>query len=219
MPARGGGGLGTSYATLSQDLSSVNFSSIRAGLIEEREEWKEGQIWLIENLLDPVFANWLEMGLTMGAIGTLPLSKFDKFNAPKWTGRRWAWVDPLEDVEVARAAVGAGFKSSTQVVTEMGGDLEDIYEEIKEETDLADSLGLALTSPSAGRGRRRTTRKARRQRSRCRRPGCPPTDRVRRTAKRKRQNKWRSDKRERIERTEKKRMEKAGHPPAFFFWR
>ena len=54
-------GLGTSYATLSQDLSSVNFSSIRAGLIEEREEWKEGQVWLIENLFNPVFANWLEM--------------------------------------------------------------------------------------------------------------------------------------------------------------
>jgi len=144
-------GLGTSYATLSQDLSSVNFSSIRAGLIEEREEWKEGQVWLIENLLNPVFANWLEMALTMGAIGKLPLSKFDKFNAPKWTGRRWAWVDPLKDVEAARSAVGAGFKSSTQVVTEMGGDLEDIYEEIKEESDLAVELGLAFDFKGGGK--------------------------------------------------------------------
>jgi capsid protein len=91
------------------------------------------------------------MALTMGAIGKLPLSKFDKFNAPKWTGRRWAWVDPLKDVEAARAAVGAGFKSSTQVVTEMGGDLEDIYEEIKEESDLAAELGLEFDFKGGGK--------------------------------------------------------------------
>lgn len=145
-------GLGTSYATISQNLSSVNFSSIRAGLIEEREEWKEGQRWLVENFHDPVFAGWLEMALTMGAIGSLPLAKFDKFNAAKWTGRRWAWVDPLKDVEASRAAVGAGFKSSSMIATEMGYDLEEVYEEIAEETALAEELGLVFDFSISGKG-------------------------------------------------------------------
>ena len=145
-------GLGVSYANLSSDLSDTSFASSRTGLIEEREEWKEGQQWLIENFLDPVFAGWLEMGLTMGAIGSLPLAKFDKFNAPRWSGRRWPWVDPLKDAEAMRAIVGAGFKSPQQVIAELGGDMEEVYEEQKESSDLADSLGLVFDYSISGKG-------------------------------------------------------------------
>jgi lambda family phage portal protein len=150
-------GLGVSYANLSTDLSDTSYASSRTGLIEEREEWKEGQVWLAENLLDPVFANWLEMGLTMGAIGKLPLAKFDKFNAPKWSGRRWPWVDPLKDAEAMRASVGAGFKSPQQVISEAGGDMEDIYEEIAEAKKLADEYGLTFDYASSGKGTQKDT--------------------------------------------------------------
>jgi len=137
-------GLGLAYQSLSQDLSDVNYSSIRAGLVEEREEWKEQQEWFKEVLLLPLFEDWLEMGFLMGIFGSLPYSKFDKFNAPVWIGRRWAWVDPMKDVEANSAAVRAGFKTATSVISESGGDIEDVYQELAEEQKLAEQYGIEL---------------------------------------------------------------------------
>jgi lambda family phage portal protein len=143
-------GLGVAFSSLSNDLSDVNFSSIRAGLIEERETWKGLQKLFVEAVNDRVFSEWLLMSLTTGAVN-LPLSRYDKFNVPKWTGRRWAWVDPLKDVEANRAAVGAGFKSATQVINEMGGDREDVYQEIAQDLEYAESLGLSFDFGTGGK--------------------------------------------------------------------
>ena len=143
-------GLGVAFSSLSNDLSDVNFSSIRAGLIEERETWKGLQKLFVEAVNDRVFSEWLLMALTTGAVN-LPLSRYEKFNVPKWTGRRWAWVDPLKDVEANRAAVAAGFKSATQVINEMGGDREDVYQEIAQDLEYAESLGLSFDYSAGGK--------------------------------------------------------------------
>lgn len=134
-------GCGVSYNTLANDLEGVNYSSIRAGLIDERETWKVMQAMFTESFLNRVFANWLEMALTTGYLN-LPLAKFEKFNRPYWIGRRWQWVDPLKDVNANIEAVKAGFKSRTQVIAEQGGDIYDLMEQLKFENDLAEQSGL-----------------------------------------------------------------------------
>ena len=141
-------GLGVSYQTLSGDLSDTSYSSGRQGLLEERETYKSAQEFIRETFLDRVYAEWLAMGIVTGRLN-LPFAKFSKFNAPKWTGRRWAWVDPLKDVQAAKEMRAAGFKSSTQIVNEMGGDIEDTYQEIEDENKMAEKHGF---SPDFGSG-------------------------------------------------------------------
>jgi capsid protein len=51
--------LGISYSTLTSDLTQVNFSSIRAGTIEEREVWRMLQAWLAEQLYQDIYEKWL----------------------------------------------------------------------------------------------------------------------------------------------------------------
>src|SRR5688572_21952556 len=92
-------GLGVFYANLGNDHESINFSSSRVGLQDERDTWKNLQAWFAEGFCDEVFKSWLETSLAYGALGSLPLSKFDKFNAAVWSGRRWEWVDPTKEVE------------------------------------------------------------------------------------------------------------------------
>ncbi len=41
-------GLGVSYNSLANDLEGVNFSSMRVGAIDERDNWKNLQAWMIE---------------------------------------------------------------------------------------------------------------------------------------------------------------------------
>ena len=136
-------GLGVSYNTLASDLEGVNYSSIRAGLLDERDNWKRLQAWIIESFLDDVFESWLDWALLTGELA-LPVQKFDKFNSPTWIGRRWQWVDPLKDVNANIQAVRAGFKTNSQVIAELGGDIQEVYEQLAYESQLKTDLGLVI---------------------------------------------------------------------------
>lgn len=139
-------GLGVSYTTLGNDLESVNYSSARVGLLDEREVWKQIQLWFCEHFLDVIFEEWLAMAITSGVIN-LPMAKFEKFNQPKFKVRRWAWVDPLKDMEALEKGIALRVNSRRQGVDEMGGDIEDVMAANKADETLADSIGLSLTPP------------------------------------------------------------------------
>ncbi len=140
-------GLGVSYTGLTGDLTAVNYSSIRTGLVEERDNWRTDQRWFIDHFMNEVYKQWLSAALTRGLIVndggvTLPLSRKDKYLTVKWQPRGWAWVDPLKDQQANRLAVDAGHKTNTDVVSAYGGDLEDIYEQLAYEQELAKSYKL-----------------------------------------------------------------------------
>lgn len=139
-------GIGVSYNSLANDLENVNYSSIRAGLLEEREEYKRVQLWLIESLHRPVFSEWLKMALLSGAIAfadkPLPVSKFDKFNRPEWKPRRWPWVDPLKDLQSHVLSIEKGITSRRTVISELGGDIEDVFKEQAADKLLEEENGL-----------------------------------------------------------------------------
>lgn len=148
------GGLGVSYNSLANDLEGVNYSSLRAGLLDEREEWMAVQQWLIEELLEPIFEDWLEWSLNFGFIrlpngSALPAAKFDKFNQPDWKPRRWGWVDPLKDIQANVLAVEKGFNSRRRVVADEGLDIEEVMLEQSEDEALAKQYGLEFPTDVA----------------------------------------------------------------------
>jgi len=141
------GGLSIGYNSLANDWADANFSSMRASRLEEVEEWKNVQGWLIESLHIPVFTAWLEMSLIAGSLrmgngSALPLTKLDKFNAPDWKPRRWPWVDPKADADAAVFLIEKGLKSRRETISEMGGDIEEVFLEQYEDEELADKYEL-----------------------------------------------------------------------------
>jgi lambda family phage portal protein len=137
-------GLGVSYATLANDLENVNYSSIRAGVLEEREVWKALQGWMVDAFLKPMYTRWLRFALVSGELDPLPASKFDKFNAARWQGRRWDWVDPRNDMEANILAVKHGLKSRREIVAEQGRDLADVWSDLQQEQKDSVALGIKL---------------------------------------------------------------------------
>jgi capsid protein len=142
---------GANYNIIANDLEGVNYSSGRLGMLDERELWKLIQKFDIEIAERPIFEAWLEMALMTGAI-PLPLAKFDKFNRPIFRGRRWAWVDPLKEVEGSALQVANNFTSRTRVIedSDVDADFEQIAFELAEEKMLLDELGLD-TAPMVGK--------------------------------------------------------------------
>lgn len=136
--------LGISYNSLSNDLEGVNYSSIRAGLLEEREVWKAVQRFLIEHVLEPVFSAWLEVELLSGRLG-LPYEKFWKFNVPDFRGRRWSWVDPKKDMEAAILGIENRLTTHRQVIADGGEDVYEVFQKAKDDEELAEMMGISLS--------------------------------------------------------------------------
>jgi lambda family phage portal protein len=143
-------GLGVAYHTLASDLEGVNFSSMRGGTLEERDQWMVIQSWMIESFLAPLYKDWLRFALlnqqiTFSNGSIMPLDALTKFSdAGVWQGRRWQWVDPIKDVEAATLAIEQGFKTRKQVIAEMGLDIEDVWAQLAKEKEKSQKLGLEL---------------------------------------------------------------------------
>ncbi|GAB6178590.1 phage portal protein [Desulfobaculum senezii] len=140
-------GLGVSYASLSGDLSGVNYSSIRAGVLDERDQWMDLQQWFIDKLVQPVFEDWIATAVLAGAIkiGLTPLraERVEQYKRARYQARRWQWVDPQKDVKAAREAQNGLMRSVSDTIREQGRDPEEVFEEIKEDRDRWEELGLA----------------------------------------------------------------------------
>ena len=79
----------------------------------------------------------------------MPAAKLEKFESVEWKPRRWQWVDPLKDTQANVVAVANGFKSRRAIISETGGDIEDTFEEIAADNQLAESKGVELDADRA----------------------------------------------------------------------
>jgi lambda family phage portal protein len=140
-------GVGCSYESISKDFSQTNYSSSRLSLLEERDNWKVLQSWLIDNLHQRVFERWLDLAVLSG---TLDLPRYETdpefYRRPRWMPRGWQWVDPAKEVAAAVEAVQAGFKTQAEIIAESGGDIEEVFQQRRRELDLAQSLDLDFTT-------------------------------------------------------------------------
>lgn len=153
-----GAGLGMNYPSLGNDLEGVNFSSIRAGTIEERELWKEDQKLIIEGLCIPAFRRWIGPALLRGMIinddgyTVPPLRLRAILRASTFHGRRWDWVDPKSDAAANRQAVDSLIKSPQEIIRERGGDPEEVLDEIAEFYAMAKEKGIPATAIQSAQG-------------------------------------------------------------------
>lgn len=138
---------GANYNIIANDLEGVNYSSGRLGMLDERELWKVIQNFDIDIAERPIFENWLEMSLMTGAL-PLSLTEYDRLNRPIFRGRRWAWVDPLKEVQASALQVANKFTSRTRIIedSDVDADFEQILFELAEEEMLMEELGMDSSS-------------------------------------------------------------------------
>ena len=138
-------GMEVTYEQLTGDLTNVNFSSIRAGLIEFRRRCEAFQNNIIvHQFCRPLAAKWLDIAVLSRAIN---IPDYNKNRASYinafWNADAWAYVNPKEDVETNVLEVRSGFKSREMVVESTSNrDIQELDKEIKEENDRTKELEL-----------------------------------------------------------------------------
>ncbi len=141
-------GVGVTYEMLTGDLSQVNYSSLRAGMVDF---WDLVDHWqwnvVIPQACQPV---WTRVGQLAAALGRRdPASPWSAV----WTPPRRRWVDPVKEVGATRDAVRAGLMTQREAIAEQGWDPDEQLDEIAATNARLDALGVVLDSDPRRMGR------------------------------------------------------------------
>jgi lambda family phage portal protein len=142
-------GINMTYEQVTMDLGGVNYSSIRAGLLEFRRACEQFQYnVIVHQFCEPVKQRWMKEAVLSGAL-KLGNAYFDNpydFENCEWVSPGWQWVDPLKEVQAAQTSVRCGFTSRARVVRESGLDPETVDNEQAVERQRAADLGTIYDS-------------------------------------------------------------------------
>ena len=140
--------IGITYEQLTGDLSSVNYSSIRAGLLEFRRRCEMIQhSVIVHQFCRPVWAAWMTQAVLSGALDAPSFNQKRRlYLAAKWIPQGWQWVDPEKEFKAVVLAIRAGLMSRSEAISSFGYDGEAIDHEIAADNARADGLGLVFDS-------------------------------------------------------------------------
>ena len=138
-------GLGVSYVSLANNLEGVNYSSIRQGTLEERDNYRILQKFMIDHFIQPVFERWLLQTMSFKQDFMLPPDKYDKFSdSAIFVGRSWGWIDPVKEVKANVDGLQAGIVTLQDVQSNYGRDVEELFEQHQREDELAKDMDIKL---------------------------------------------------------------------------
>ena len=146
-------GLGVTYEQLTGDLTGVNYSSIRAGLIEfwRRCEQFQHQV-IIFRFCRPIWDAWIRTALISGELDYSDYAKDPlAFTSVKWVPPVRQWVDPAKEIGATLDAIRGGLGSRDTAASAQGFDVEEIDNENARDQERADDLGLVYDSNARDR--------------------------------------------------------------------
>lgn len=133
-------GWGITYEQQTGDLTGVNYTSLRAGLIEFRRLCETlQQRTLIFQLCRPVINRWIYTAVLNGALETLPVGEYLKkprrFHRVKWNPDGWDFTDPVKDRLAILLDLRNGLTSRMRAVAARGDRVEQIDQENLEDLE------------------------------------------------------------------------------------
>jgi lambda family phage portal protein len=141
-------GVGLTYEQITTDLRGVNYSSIRAGLLEFRRACEQFQYAvLVQQGCQPIMKHWMDEAVLAGKL-KLPGYFEDPYPYQQvaWVPPGWEWVDPLKEAQAAQMDVRNGFTSRSMVVRARGLDPNQVDQQSSQERKRANDLGVIYDS-------------------------------------------------------------------------
>lgn len=136
-----GAGQGLSYESISRDMSQVNYSSARQGLLEDQKSYREVQDFLVDHFLNEVYEEFLNAAILSNTIKIKDFYK-DKTRYLKhvWISSGWGWIDPLKEVKANKEAVDSNIDTLARVCAERGEDWRDVIDQRAKELEYIKEL-------------------------------------------------------------------------------
>jgi lambda family phage portal protein len=132
---------GLSYEAATRDMSQVNYSSARQGLLEDIKTYKMWQQFLIEHFLDEIYPE-----LIISAVLSRKLIIPDFWSNKKnylrhvWNTPGWGWIDPMKEITANQRALESNQTTLAKICAEHGDDWRDVLIQRAEEKKLEAKL-------------------------------------------------------------------------------
>lgn len=125
-----GAGAGLSYEAVSRDMSQVNYSSARQGMLQDRKTYGELQQYLIDHFLEPVYREWLSWAVLTGQV-VIPDYAGDpeRYQEAVWIPPGWEWIDPLKEANANAKALETGQTTLQKICAARGEDWRELLEQ------------------------------------------------------------------------------------------
>lgn len=125
-----GAGQGLSYESVSRDMSQVNYSSARQGLLEDQKTYEDWQQWLIDHFLSEVYTEVIISAVLAGEL-SLPgfWSKKGTYLNHTWVAPGWSWIDPLKEIKANELSISSGQDNLANVCARTGYDWKEVMEQ------------------------------------------------------------------------------------------
>lgn len=143
---------GVTYEQLTMDGSKLNYSSIRAMLLEIYRSFTSRKAGVAAQFMSPWYRAWLEevfdrrlVRLPAGAPSFEAMPQ--AWSRCDWIGVGKGWVDPQREAEAAALRVSSGLSTYERECAEQGLDWREVMLQRAREREFAMSLGL---DPDAG---------------------------------------------------------------------
>jgi lambda family phage portal protein len=139
-------GFGTSYMTVTRDLTDVNFAASRSVVLEERRYYRAVQKWFAKSFCQREwedFVFWMVQtdqipGLTSEIYARNP----HKYNQCWWKAEAWDWVDPAKDTQADSLMDEKHLATHAELLAKRGKSVEDHYRDLEEQKRLQKQYGI-----------------------------------------------------------------------------
>lgn len=140
-----GAGLGISYESASRDMSQVNYSSARQGLIEDEGTYAMEQEQLVSHVLDEVYSEFIISAVLSGAL-SMPnfWEKKGEYLRHIWIMPGRKWIDPVKEANANKVALATGQQTLAQIVGAQGRDWREHIDEMATIQKYAQEKGVEL---------------------------------------------------------------------------
>jgi lambda family phage portal protein len=142
-------GVSVFYNVLANDAEGVSYSSMRSFSLIERDDWKQIQRDFVDGWRRRLYREWIGSALLTGAV-RLPSRNPNRYLDVLHRCRGWDWIDPEKAAKGAIIGINSGLGTRTAFLAERGLDLEDVFQELKRENDLAALYGISIDGESGG---------------------------------------------------------------------
>lgn len=139
-------GQGLSYESTSRDMSQVNYSSARQGLIEDEGTYAIEQQLLVQHVLDEVYSEFIISAVLSGRLDIPDFWRHKKeYLQHTWIMPARKWIDPVKEANANKTGLATGQLTLAQVVGGQGRDWKEQIDEMAAIQAYAAEKGVDLS--------------------------------------------------------------------------
>lgn len=131
-----GSSQGVSYEVSARDMSQVNYSSARQGLIEDQKTYSMQQQYLIDHFFIPIYEAFIEAAILAGKLSIKDFhTKKESYLKHEWIAPGSKWIDPLKEANANRVALETNQTTLAEIAGATGNDWRDIIDQRAKELE------------------------------------------------------------------------------------